>query len=279
MGTMYKAALPNGWSIAVKRLFNPQHSDLEEQFTSELNTLGRLRHQNLLTLLGFCIEPKEKLLVYKYISNGSLFDWLHSTDDKKRILEWPLRVKIAVGVARGLAWLHHGCCNFRVAHLNISSKIILLDQNFEPKLSNFGKAMHINPQEINSSRSFSMDIEFLEQCFLKEDVFNFGILLLELITGKNATSLKNSDDGSLDKWISDVSSSSFCLYDTIDKLVIGQGHDGEIFELLRVAYKCVVGLPEKRPNMLDVYNAASIIGERYYVADNSEISEQAEIKC
>ncbi|XP_021683719.2 probably inactive leucine-rich repeat receptor-like protein kinase At5g48380 [Hevea brasiliensis] len=279
MGTMYKATLPNGWSIAVKRLSNlidlEEHFDLEEQFMSELKTLGKLRHENLLTLFGFCVESKERLLVYKYISNGNLFDWLHSTEDKKKILEWPLRVKIAVGLARGMAWLHHGN-NFRVAHLNISSKCILLDQNFEPKLSNFGKAMLINPNEINSSSSFSIDIEFWEQCYLKEDVFYFGIVLLELITGKKATSLTNSDDGSLDKWISDFSSSFFCLYDAIDNPIIGQGHDAEIFEFLGVAYKCVQGLPEQRPSMLDVYKTVSIIGERYYLADNSEISEQTE---
>lgn len=94
----------------------------------------------MLPLLGFCIESKERLLVYKYISNGNLFDWLHSVEAQKKILEWPLRVKIAVGVARGLAWLHHGY-NARVVHLNINSRSILLDRNFEPKLSNFGEAM------------------------------------------------------------------------------------------------------------------------------------------
>ncbi|KAF2298290.1 hypothetical protein GH714_021370 [Hevea brasiliensis] len=235
MGTMYKATLPNGWSIAVKRLSNffdlEEHFDLGEQFMSELKTLGRLRHENLITLLGFCIESKQRLLVYKYISNGNLFDWLHSKEDKKKILEWPLRVKIAVGLARGMAWLHHGD-NFRVAHLN---------------------------------------------CYLKEDVFNFGIVLLELITGKKATSLNNSDDGSLDKWVSALFSSSFCLYDAIDNPIIGQGHDGEIFELLRVAYECIQRVPEQRPSMLDVYKTISNIGERYYLADNSEIAEQTEI--
>ncbi|KAJ9173945.1 hypothetical protein P3X46_017028 [Hevea brasiliensis] len=280
MGTMYKATLPNGWSIAVKRLSNffdlEEHFDLGEQFMSELKTLGRLRHENLITLLGFCIESNQRLLVYKYISIGNLFDWLHSKEDKKKILEWPLRVKIAVGLARGMAWLHHGD-NFRVAHLNVSAKSILLDQNFEPKLSNFGKAMLINPKENNSSWSFSMDIEFWEQCYLKEDVFNFGIVLLELITGKKATSLNNSDDGSLDKWVSALFSSSFCLYDAIDNPIIGQGHDGEIFELLRVAYECIQCVSEQRPSMLDVYKTISNIGERYYLADNSEIAEQTEI--
>ncbi|KAF2325586.1 hypothetical protein GH714_030821 [Hevea brasiliensis] len=129
IGTMYKASLPNGWSLAVKKLYISEQS--EEQFISELKTLGRLRHDNLIPLLGFCKEAKTRLLVYKYVSNGSLFDWLHSWEGKKKVLKWPLRMKIAAGIAKGLAWLHH-CCSFRVAHLNISTKCILLDKDLDP---------------------------------------------------------------------------------------------------------------------------------------------------
>ncbi|XP_037495903.1 probably inactive leucine-rich repeat receptor-like protein kinase At5g48380 [Jatropha curcas] len=153
-GIMYKATLPNGWFLAVKKIYNSQQS--EEHFISELKILGRLRHDHLLPLLGFCKESNKKLLVYKYLSNGNLFDWLHSTEDKRKTLQWPLRMKIAVGLARGLAWLHH-CCYFRVAHLNINSKCVLLDRNFKPKLSNFGRATLVNPNEINSNRGFVMD--------------------------------------------------------------------------------------------------------------------------
>ncbi|XP_021614126.1 probably inactive leucine-rich repeat receptor-like protein kinase At5g48380 isoform X2 [Manihot esculenta] len=179
MGTMYKATLPNGWCLAVKRLHNSQQ--FEQQFMSELKTLGRFRHDNLVPLLGFSIELKERLLVYKYISNGNLFDWLHSAEDKRKILEWPLRVKIAVGLARGLAWLHHSC-KFHLANLNINSKSVLLDKNFEPKLSNFGRAR----------RSLAAKTEFLESSSVKEDVYNFGIVVLEMITSKYPTSTGSS---------------------------------------------------------------------------------------
>ncbi|XP_002529807.3 probably inactive leucine-rich repeat receptor-like protein kinase At5g48380 isoform X1 [Ricinus communis] len=259
MGTMYKAPLANGWSLAVKKFFNSQQS--EERFITELKILGRLRHDNLIPIIGFCNESKKRLLVYKYISKGNLFYWLHSREDKKRILEWPLRMKIAAGLARGLAWLHH-CCEFRVAHLNISSKNVLLDQNFEAKLSNFGMATMINPKEINASTGFCMDTEFWEECFLKEDVFNFGLVLLELITGRNITSSTGSN-GSLGKSISDFASRSSCMYDAIDELLIGQGHDGEISEFLRVACNCVQPFPEQRPSMLYVYTTISIIQARH----------------
>ncbi|KAF3942895.1 hypothetical protein CMV_030493 [Castanea mollissima] len=97
----------------------------------------------LLQSRGYYIEGKEKLLVYKYISNGNLYDWLHAAKGKHKILEWPSRIKIAMGIARGLVWLHHKC-NFRVVHLNLCSNSILLDQNFEPKISNFGESIISN---------------------------------------------------------------------------------------------------------------------------------------
>ena len=129
IGVMYKAMLPNGSLLAVKRLHDCQ--SFEKQFISELLALGRLRHNNIVPLLGFCRERKEKLLVYKYISNGNLYDWLQAREGNDKILEWPLRIKIAIGIARGLVWLHHKG-NFRVVHLNLSSSCILI-KNLSPR--------------------------------------------------------------------------------------------------------------------------------------------------
>ena len=95
IGVMYKAMLPNGSLLAVKRLHDCQ--SFEKQFISELLALGRLRHNNIVPLLGFCRERKEKLLVYQYISNGNLYDWLQAREGNDKILEWPLRIKIAIG--------------------------------------------------------------------------------------------------------------------------------------------------------------------------------------
>ncbi|WCJ21845.1 Leucine-rich receptor-like protein kinase family protein [Euphorbia peplus] len=254
-GTTYKAVLPNGWSLAVKEFSNSQHS--EEAFITELKILGRLRHNNIITLIGFCKNSRKRLLVYNYASNGNLSDWLHSEDfQKKNVLIWPLRMKIAVGLARGLAWLHH-CYDFRVAHLSLSSRSVLLDQNMEPKLSNFEMATLVNLNEINSSsRGFVMDMEFWEQCFLKEDVLNFGFVLLELITGKKGTTSVNMGGGCFDTWIRGGEE------DVIDEL-LGEEYEHEILECLKIAYKCVLPFPEQRPSMLDVYTRISIIRDRF----------------
>ncbi|KAM3750026.1 hypothetical protein ACB098_04G006500 [Castanea mollissima] len=124
IGMMYKAMPPNCWSLAVKRLNNCQ--SYETQFLSELSALGILRHDNLVPLLGYCSEQNEKLLAYKYILHGNLYDWLHvgEGERKDKILEWPLRTKIAIGIARGLAWLHHKY-DFRVVHLNLGSNSLI----------------------------------------------------------------------------------------------------------------------------------------------------------
>ena len=107
IGMMYKAVLPNCWPLVVKRLNNCQ--SYETQFLFELSAMGILRHDNLAPLLGYCSEQNKKLLVYKYILHGNLYDWLHVGEGelKDKILEWSLRTKIAIGMARGLAWLHH----------------------------------------------------------------------------------------------------------------------------------------------------------------------------
>nr|XP_027118422.1 probably inactive leucine-rich repeat receptor-like protein kinase At5g48380 [Coffea arabica] len=124
LGTMYKAILQNGWFLAVKKLHNSY--DFDQEFMSELMTIGRMRHCNFVPLIGFCYEINSRLLAYKYMSNGNLHDLLFSAQNGKvKCIEWPMSVKIAVGIARGLAWLHQ----VGVVHSSICSRCILLDHS------------------------------------------------------------------------------------------------------------------------------------------------------
>ncbi|XP_038725162.1 probably inactive leucine-rich repeat receptor-like protein kinase At5g48380 [Tripterygium wilfordii] len=263
-GTVYKATLPNGWFIALKRFHDPQRYD--EDFKSELQMLGQLRHNNLVPLLGFSVESNERLLVYKYMSNGNLYDWLHSGEgEAKSALEWPLRFKIAIGLARGLAWLHHNNSSVHLVNLQLNSKSVLLDHNFEPKISNFRSAVEMQTSEPDSTSS-SMLIWELD--FMKCDVHGFGIMILELITGKDGISVGTKYDDCDNQ----LSSNSFDACDAIDRSLIGKGFDAEISQSMKVAYDCVQPVLHQKPTMLEVYNKLMAVREEHGPTYDSEIT-------
>ncbi|CAI9107252.1 OLC1v1006569C1 [Oldenlandia corymbosa var. corymbosa] len=271
-GTMYKALLEDGTSLMVKRLQDTQHS--EKQFASEMATLGNIRNRNLVPLLGFCVTKRERLLVYKYMPNGTLHDRLHFPGEGEKTLDWPSRLKIGIGSAEGFAWLHHNC-NPRILHRNISSKCILLDADFEPKISDFGLARLMNP--IDTHLSTFVNGEFGDLGYVapeysrtlvatpKGDVYSFGVVLLELVTGETPTNVAKAPEyfrGNLVEWVSNLSSNS-TLNDAIDGSLIGKGYDSELFQFLKVACSCVLPAPKERPTMFEVYQLLRAIGERY----------------
>ncbi|KAI8015409.1 putative leucine-rich repeat receptor-like protein kinase [Camellia lanceoleosa] len=271
-GSMYRAALDDGTSLMVKRLQDTQHS--EKEFLSEMATLGNVKHRNLVPLLGFCMTKKERLLVYKYMPNGTLHDRLHVVNEGDKTMEWPLRLKIGIGAAKGFAWLHHNC-NPRIIHRNISSKCILLDADFEPKISDFGLARLMNP--VDTHLSTFVNGEFGDLGYVapeyartlvatpKGDVYSFGVVLLELVTGERPTYVAKAPDsfkGNLVEWITQLSSNSK-LHDAIDEALAGKGYDGELFQFLKVAYNCVIPAHKERPTMFEVYQLLRAIGERY----------------
>lgn len=279
-GTMYRAVLEDGSLLMVKRLQDSQRS--EKEFVSEMSTLGSVKHPNLVPLLGFCMANKERLLVYKYMPNGTLHDNLHAVEEGKKPMEWPLRIKIGIRAARGFAWLHHNC-NPRILHRNISSKCILLDADFEPKISDFGLARLMNP--VDTHLSTFVNGEFGDLGYVapeyartlmatpKGDVYSFGTVLLELVTGEKPTHVAKAPEsfkGSLVEWITQLSSNSQ-LHDAIDKSLVGNGVDNEVFQFLKVACNCVVPNPKERPTMFEVYQLLRAIGEKYHFTTEDEI--------
>ncbi|KAK6940398.1 Serine-threonine/tyrosine-protein kinase, catalytic domain [Dillenia turbinata] len=279
-GTMYKAVLEDGTSLMVKRLQESQHT--EKEFMSEMATLGSVEHRNLVPLLGFCMAKKERLLVYKYMSEGTLHSQLHPAEEGAKEMEWPTRLKIGIGAARGLAWLHH-TCNPRIIHRNISSKCILLDADFEPKISDFGLARLMNP--VDTHLSTFVNGEFGDLGYVapeytrtlvatpKGDVYSFGTVLLELVTGERATHISRAPEsfkGNLVEWITELSNNS-SLHDAIDQSMVGRGFDGEIFQVLKVACNCVLPAPKERPTMFEVYQLLRAIGEKYHFTAEDDI--------
>ncbi|XP_059626302.1 probably inactive leucine-rich repeat receptor-like protein kinase At5g48380 [Cornus florida] len=279
-GTMYKAVLEDGTSLMVKRLQNSQHS--EKEFMSEMGTLGNVKHRNLVPLLGFCMAKKERLLIYKHMSNGTLYDKLHIVNDGGKSMEWATRLKIGIGAAKGFAWLHHNC-NPRIIHRNISSKCILLDVDFEPKISDFGLARLMNP--VDTHLSTFVNGEFGDLGYVapeyartlmatpKGDVYSFGVVLLELVTGERPTHVAKAPEtfsGNLVEWITQLSSNSK-LRDAVDNSLAGKGYDNELFQFLKVACICVLPPPKERPTMFEVYQLLRAIGQRYNFTTDDEI--------
>ncbi|KAK4354855.1 hypothetical protein RND71_027049 [Anisodus tanguticus] len=248
LGKVYKAILPNGWTLAIKKLNDWEN--LEDEFVSEITTLGGLRHQNLLPLIGFCAEREKRLLIYKYMHNGSLHEWLHSNEDKAKILEFPLRLKIALGIAKGLAWLHHGY-ELHVSHRSISTRCILLDQNFEPKISNFWEAKFWSKNDTALSWSLFPVAEYSGLGSYKQDIYCFGVVLLELVTGKEPHELTSSRN---------LFDHSPCLLDA-DRDLLGKGINDLILQFLELACDCVKFFPNERPTMLEVYDTLKNISQ------------------
>lgn len=273
-GTVYKASFPDGSVMAIKRLQMSAQTD--RQFKAEMDTLGMVKHRNLVPLLGYCVASGEKLLVYKHMSCGNLKDQLHSGMG----LDWPTRVKVAIGSARGLAWLHHSC-NPRIIHRNISASCILLDDDFEPRITDFGLARLMNPVDTHISTCINGDFgdagyvapEYLRTLVatVKGDVFSFGVVLLELVTGQKPVDVLVDDfKGNLYEWII-VLSNQGRVIDCLDTALMGKGVDDEVKQVLKVACNCTLSPPKERPSMFEVYNLLRAIGDKYQFTDADEM--------
>lgn len=274
-GTVYKASLADGSVLAIKRL--KPSAQTEKQFKSEMNTLAHLRHRNLVPLLGYCVAGQEKLLVYKHMVKGNLWECLHNEHN----LDWTSRLRIGIGAARGLAWLHHSC-NPRVIHRNISSSSILLDEDYEPRITDFGLARLMNPVDTHLSTFINGDFgdlgyvapEYMRTLVatLKGDVFSFGVVLMELVTGQKPIDVVTGDEsfkGNLVDWITQLSNNGH-VKEAIDKSLVGDGHDDELLQFLRVACACVLSGPKERPSMYEVYQLLRAIGEKYNFSDQND---------
>ncbi|KAF5779648.1 putative protein kinase RLK-Pelle-LRR-Xa family [Helianthus annuus] len=263
-GVCYRAMLQDGSVLAIKRLSACKIN--EKQFRSEINRLGQLRQPNLVPLLGFCVVEDEKLLVYKHMPNGSLNTLLHGNAGNVD-LDWPLRLKIGIGAASGLAWLHH-VCEPPYLHQNISSNVVLVDDDFEARIIDFGIARLVGTRDSNNSSFENGNLgEFgyvapeyssTMVASMKGDVYGFGVVLLEIATGQKPLEVNNGEEGGykghLVEWVNRLVGSGRSK-DAIDKSLRGKGNDDEILQFLRIACSCVVSRPKERPSMYNVYQS------------------------
>lgn len=189
-GIVYQGILPRGLGIAVKNLMN-NRGQAEQEFRVEVDAIGRVRHKNLVRLLGFCAEGSHRLLVYEYVNNGNLDQWLHGALGKMQPIPWDARMRIVLGIAKGLAYLHEDL-EPKVVHRDVKSSNILLDKNWNPKISDFGLAKllgagmsHITTRVMGTFGYVAPEYASTGMLTEQSDVYSFGVLMMEIITGRD----------------------------------------------------------------------------------------------
>ncbi|XP_057530994.1 systemin receptor SR160-like [Amaranthus tricolor] len=257
-GDVYKAQLKDGSVVAIKKLIHISGQG-DREFTAEMETIGKIKHRNLVPLLGYCKVGEERLLVYEYMKYGSLDDVLHNHKKGGIELNWAARRKIAIGAARGLAFLHHNCIP-HIIHRDMKSSNVLLDENVEARVSDFGMARLVSAMDTHLSVSTLAGTpgyvppEYYQsfRCSTKGDVYSYGVVLLELLTGKPPTDSADFGDNNLVGWVK--MHAKLKISDVFDPELIKEDPNLEIelLQHLKVACACLDDRPWKRPTMIQV---------------------------
>ncbi|XP_054783888.1 tyrosine-sulfated glycopeptide receptor 1-like isoform X2 [Prosopis cineraria] len=256
-GLVYRAILPDGNKLAIKKLIG-ELGLTGKEFKAEVEALSTAQHKNLVALQGYCVHDSFRLLMYTYMENGSLDYWLHEKADTTFQLDWPTRVKIARGVSCGLAYMHHTCVP-HIVHGNIKSSNILLNENFEAIIADFGLSRLILPYHTHVTTELLGTLGYIPPEYgqasgatLQGDVYSFGVFMLELLTGKRPLDMcKTKMSMGLVLWTQQMRSDG--KQDQVfDPLLRGKGFEEELLKVLDVACMCVSQNPFKRPSMREV---------------------------
>ncbi|KAG6625561.1 hypothetical protein I3843_16G103900 [Carya illinoinensis] len=254
-GNVYKGKLGDGTMVAVKRLKDMTGTTGESQFRTELEMISLAVHRNLLRLVGYCVTPTERLLVYPYMANGSVASRLRG----KPVLDWNARKRIAIGAARGLLYLHEQC-DPKIIHRDVKAANVLLDDYCEAVVGDFGLAKLLDREDSHVTTAVRGTVGHIAPEYLstgqsseKTDVFGFGILLLELVTGMRALEFGKTvnQKGAMLEWVKKNQQEK-----KVEVLVdreLGRNYDQiEVGEMLQVALLCTQCLPAHRPRMSEV---------------------------
>nr|XP_043632982.1 receptor protein kinase CLAVATA1-like [Erigeron canadensis] len=255
-GTVYHGLMPNGVDIAIKCLNSREYG-----FDAEIQTLGRYKHKNIVRLLGFVTKGEINLLIFEYMSNGSLGDILHGPGGE--YLQWEIRYKIAVDVAKGLCYLHHDCSPM-IIHRDVKSNNILLDSDFEAHVADFGLAKFLRRSGTSEYMScIAGSFGYIAPEYVhtlkvdeKSDVYSFGVVLLVLISGKKAVG-EFGDGVEIVRWVRDTISKiphptdSSVVLSLLDSRLSGYNLSS-VADVLKISMMCVRYESTTRPSMREV---------------------------
>uniref|UniRef100_A0A0A0KSR3 non-specific serine/threonine protein kinase n=1 Tax=Cucumis sativus TaxID=3659 RepID=A0A0A0KSR3_CUCSA len=252
-GLVYKATLPDGRKVAIKRL-SGDCGQMDREFQAEIETLSRAQHPNLVLLQGYCMYKNDRLLIYSYMENGSLDYWLHEKPDGSSCLDWDTRLQIARGAAGGLAYLHQ-FCEPHILHRDIKSSNILLDKNFKAHLADFGLARLILPYDTHVTTDLVGTLGYIPPEYgqssiatYRGDVYSFGVVLLELLTGKRPIDMcrpKGLRD--LISWVFQMRKDKK-VSEVFDPFVYDKKNEMAMVEVLDIACLCLCKVPKERPS-------------------------------
>lgn len=256
-GTVYKGMLADGRIVAVKKSKVVDEDKLEE-FINEVVILSQINHRNIVKILGCCLETEVPLLVYEFIPNGNLFEHLHNELDDNIMATWEVRLRIAIDVARALSYLHSAASS-PVYHRDVKSTNIMLDEKFKAKVSDFGTSRVIDVDRTHLTTVVAgtagyLDPEFFQsgQFTDKSDVYGFGVVLAELITGEKPVSFQPSQGNRLLTTYFLHAMEENRLLDIIDRRIRDDCNLGQVTVVAKIARLSLKLKREKRPTMREV---------------------------
>ncbi|KAI3975397.1 hypothetical protein MKX01_004484 [Papaver californicum] len=265
-GRVYRGIMDDGTNVAVKVLKRDDQQGGRE-FLAEVEMLGRLHHRNLVKLIGICIEEKARCLVYELISNGSVESHLHGPDKETAPLDWGSRIKIALGAARGLAYLHEDSSP-HVIHRDFKSSNILLEHDFTPKVSDFGLArtaleegdQHITTRVMGTFGYVAPEYAMTGHLLVKSDVYSYGVVLLELLTGRKPVDMSQPQgQENLVSWARPFLTSKEGLEMIIDPSLGSNVPFDSVGKVAAIASMCVQPEVTHRPFMGEVVQALKLV--------------------
>uniref|UniRef100_A0A2N9GSM4 Protein kinase domain-containing protein n=1 Tax=Fagus sylvatica TaxID=28930 RepID=A0A2N9GSM4_FAGSY len=281
-GTVYKGFLPNNKIVAIKKSKTIDQSQIE-QFINEMVILSQINHRNVVKLLGCCLETQVPLLVYEFVTNGTLFKHIHNKSNTSA-MPWEIRLRIAVETAEALSYLHSEAST-PIIHRDVKPTNILLDDNYTAKVSDFGASRLVPLDQTQLATMVQGTLGYLDPEYLltsqlteKSDVYSFGIVLVELLTGELALSFNRSEEVRSIAMYFLSSLKEERLFEVLDDHIAEEGNKEQLKHVAELAKACLKVKGEERPTMKEV--AMELAGirkmEMHPWVNDGEVLEESE---